>query len=192
MELTMIDKKYVNGKIYAVRSPNYKLYYLGSTILPLGKRFYFHKKNPANTSAIEVMKHGSSYIELFENYPCKNRFELEQREGELQRKYKKFIVNKNIAGRTAKQLYQDKKHLYVERNKKYSKQYQKDNVESIKKQRKEHYDKNVERILADKKKRYAENYEKILAKAKIYREKNREKLRLQAKAYREKKKQKNI
>ncbi len=65
------------------------------------------------------------YIELFENFPCNSKEELNKREGEIIREI--GTVNKQIAGRTDKEWY-------------------KDNKERILKQRKENYNTNKDKL----------------------------------------------
>lgn len=111
-----MSNKYTNGKIYSLRSPNLEKYYIGSTTQPLHKRFHEHKKHYDSfceerrngISSFEVIKAGDCYIELIEEFPCKNRMELRKREGEIQRQHKDEIVNKREEGRTKKQWAKDK------------------------------------------------------------------------------------
>ncbi len=101
--------RFKSGKIYTIRSPHVEYYYIGSTCQPLCKRF--HEHNQAYNSNSDLNKNstirsgkvifwGDAYIELLENFPCKDRNELLKREGELIREHGKnhCIVNKNMAG----------------------------------------------------------------------------------------------
>ena len=93
---------YEHGKIYALRSPNTELFYIGSTIQPIHKRLIGHKtqsKNNYHSSASIIINYGNPYIELMELYPCKCKDELTLREGELIRLHKDKIVNKKVEGR---------------------------------------------------------------------------------------------
>ncbi len=110
---------YNNGKIYAIRSYNYDKYYIGSTCNTLTKRFSNHKSkyiqylnnNNHHVSSFDILEHGDCYIELIENYECKDKNELLRREGELIRLHKKDIVNNVIPKRTIKQWRQDNKNV---------------------------------------------------------------------------------
>ena len=94
------------GKIYKISNVNNTKYYIGSTILPLEKRFEQHKRAKAsfdkkNKSArklasFELLEGGS--IELIKNYPCKSRTALQKEEGELIRNHKENITNFFVAG----------------------------------------------------------------------------------------------
>jgi hypothetical protein len=76
---------------------------VGSTIQPLHKRFYDHKSkyfSECNTLLYTKMRDTNNiddwYIELYENYPCTNKEQLNRKEGEVIRKI--ATVNKRIQG----------------------------------------------------------------------------------------------
>lgn len=107
---------YSNGKIYTIRSHQTEKYYIGSTTAPLVKRFSQHNCNynkNKHSNIVEIFKHGDAYIELLEDFPCKNKNELNKREGELIRENKNNCVNINIPCRTP---YEQRKDWY-EKNK---------------------------------------------------------------------------
>ena len=53
MQPTETDKRYLNGKIYTIRSFQTDKFYIGSTIQPLHKRLHEHRrKYNAGTSTI--------------------------------------------------------------------------------------------------------------------------------------------
>ena len=85
------------------------------------------------------------YIELYEEYPCNNKEQLEKREGEVIREI--ATINKNIAGRTMKEYYQDNRDEIIEHNKKY---YQ-DNRDEIAKKNKKYREENLDEIRERKK-----------------------------------------
>jgi len=104
---------YSEGKIYLVKFRNDSSFvYIGSTKYPLNKRFTLHK-NDYDTSLYKFINDNHDgnwndwYIELYENYPCLNRKELERREGEITLKFKNDntynCINERIAGRTHKE-----------------------------------------------------------------------------------------
>ena len=52
------------------------------------------------------------YIELYEEYSCGNKYQLNRREGEIQREI--ATINKNKAGRTMKEYYVDNKDYFLQ------------------------------------------------------------------------------
>ena len=101
--------KYSRGKIYTIRCrTDDSLVFVGSTSQQyLCQRFACHKNNCKRGKSGSLYKHITGndwsdwYIELHESYPCNSRDELCRREGEVIREI--GTVNKNIAGRTAKE-----------------------------------------------------------------------------------------
>jgi len=181
----MTDNKYQNGKIYTIRNKNNDtLIYIGSTVQPLHKRFYAHKINAYNEKSKEYNKLlfqkiretnniNDWYIELYENFPCNNKEQLNKREGEIIREIS--TLNKNIAGRTLKESQKVYKEKNKEQIKEAIKEYREANKERIKEQKKEYYETNKEQI-NDKAKEYREaNKERI----KEYREANKERIKEQ-------------
>ena len=133
----VIDVKYINGKIYLIRCKYDKdLIYVGSTIRDLSVRYREHKcnytNNNKNTTLYNVVcgDWDNWYIELYEDYPCNNKYILEKREGEVIREI--GTINRCIAGRS-------------------SKEYKKDNQEQIKKKTKEYLEKNKDRTFETRK-----------------------------------------
>jgi len=93
---------YKNGKIYTIRNKNDdKLIYVGSTCKKyLSDRMGNHransKKNP-NSSFYDLVENWNDwYIELYENFPCESKNELNKREGEVIRDI--GTLNKKRAG----------------------------------------------------------------------------------------------
>ena len=76
------------------------------------------------------------YIELIEEHPCENVEQLRRREGEIIREMKPSL-NKEIAGRTGKEWYEDNKEARTEQ----IKQYKSDNSEWYKQYWKEYFEK---------------------------------------------------
>ena len=107
---------YTNAKIYTIRCRTDKnLIYVGSTTQTLSQRWTDHIKNcnynngkaynrPIYKSMREVGQ-DQFYIDLFEDYPCERKEQLNKKEGEIIREM--GTLNKNIAGRTRQQHYQD-------------------------------------------------------------------------------------
>ncbi len=80
---------YSQGKIYKIVCNKTQLVYIGSTYRSLEQRLkehtqcykaYIDKRSNHLMSCIYVLFNNDYKIELIENFPCKNRKELEQRE----------------------------------------------------------------------------------------------------------------
>lgn len=119
-----VDERYKRGMIYTIR--NYTddtMIYVGSTINTLSKRFYNHKIDYKTGRSLSLYLFIDNddwtdwYIELYEQYPCNNKKELERREGEVIREI--GTINKNIAGRTHKEWRENKKNEIDAKKKKY-------------------------------------------------------------------------
>jgi hypothetical protein len=131
---------YNNSKIYCIRSDLTDKYYIGSTIQPLSKRLYEHKKhykkyldNKYNyVSSFEILQLEKYYIELLELCPCNSKEELLKKEGEYIRKYKNEIVNKNIPCRTEKEWRNENKERLKENQDKISKKWYENHKEELK------------------------------------------------------------
>jgi hypothetical protein len=93
-------------------------------------------------TSFEILKYDDHYIELLENYSCKDKNELSKREGELIRSHKDNCVNCRVEGRTHKEYRQD--------NKEKIKEYYQDNKEAISEKKKSYYQVNKEVILEKK------------------------------------------
>jgi hypothetical protein len=202
-----IDKRYEKGKIYKIFNETDTYY--GSTIATLNQRLRIHKSSK-NTMAKLIINNPPYKIEIIENYPCRNKYELEQRERFFQKNNK--CINIAICGRTKKEYYEDNKDKVKEQRKEYyednkdkinerNKEYFEKNKDKVKEQRKEYREKNNDKVKELNKKyreknndkikeRQKEFYEKNKDKVKEYREKNKDKLKEQRKEYREKNKDK--
>ena len=165
-----MNDKYQNAKIYSIRSHQTDKVYIGSTCSPLAKRLYEHRKKYERyksekydyVTSFEILKFDDHYIELVEEYPCQNKFQLHRREGQTIREVD--CVNKVIAGRTQ-----------VE--------YRHDNKDKIKEQKKQYYEENKDMINSLNNQYYEDNKDKFKQyrednkdKFKQYREENRDKL----------------
>jgi hypothetical protein len=174
---------YQNGKIYKLWSPQGEEIYIGSTTQSLVVRKAEHKRLDC-CSKILFEKYDDVRIELIEEYPCKNKSQLNRQEGHHIRNNE--CVNKNIAGRTTTEYYEDNKEHILEKQKEYQfkhkdekseydKTYREDNIEKIKEFRKNYYIKNKEEI-DEKNKIWSENnIEKIKEYKKKWRDANKEK-----------------
>lgn len=156
-------KDYSKAKIYTIRNKNNSEdIYVGSTVKKyLCQRFGAHRANYKNPNIkcllYEKMREtdiNDWYIELYEAYPCNNKDELLKREGEIIRQI--ATLNKNVAGRTVKEWYED--------NRDKVKQYYEENKEKILEQHKENYENNKQ----VKKDYYKQNRDVRLAYQKAY------------------------
>jgi hypothetical protein len=184
---------YQNGKIYAIKSYQTELIYIGSTIRPLSQRLGKHRDNykkNGKTSSKEILKYPDYYIELIELFPCNSKEELIKREGYFIKQNINICVNCYIPGRTIKEYYIDNKEQFKEQHKQYyidnkvhineqKKQYRLNNKEQINEKSKEYYINN-----AEKKKQYSlDNKEHIKEYQKQYRLENAEKNKEYQKQY---------
>jgi len=158
--MATIDERYKRGQIYTIRNINDDtMIYVGSTIDNLPRRFYKHKlacKNSENISLYNYITDNdwtNWYIELYEVYPCNNRYELDRKEGQIIREI--GTINKCIAGRTKKEYREDNKDVLLENKKKY-------------------YEGNKEILLENAKNYYDDNKQKINERTKIYYQNNKE------------------
>ena len=121
---------YKQGKIYTVRcKTDDTLIYVGCTTQSLRERMAKHKYDSINKPTTFFYQHiddwDNWYMELFENFPCNSKEELNKREGEIIREI--GTVNKQIAGRTKKEYYEDNK----DKMKQHYKEYQEKNKDMI-------------------------------------------------------------
>ena len=153
---------YNNGKIYTIRCKKVDtLIYVGSTIQSLHQRWAGHKKHSKTRQHLLLYstindKWDDWYIELYENFNCENKEQLNKREGEIIRLIGN--LNSRIAGRSK-----------IE--------YEKDNEEQRREYKKEYNIKNAE-ILKMKR---AEKADEAIERARIWKEANKEKITLKIK-----------
>ena len=157
-----MSQDFGKGKIYKITNDYNDEVYIGSTCDLLTKRFSYHKSDHRkerckNMSIYKLMNEigfDRFRIELIEDFPCTDKYELRQREGHFIREL--GTLNQRIAGRTQQESQKD--------NKEKIKEYRENN--------KEHYQ--------DIQKKYRENnkehYQEI---QKIYNEKNKEQIKIQ-------------
>jgi len=139
---------YQNGKIYRIDGGG--LTYVGSTTNKyLSTRLAGHKSDYKKFldgkrcyyTSFEIIKLDDCKIELIEKFPCDSKDELTAREGHYIRQVD--CVNKQIAGRTGKEYYEDNKETISA----YKKQYNENNKETISAYKKQWYEDNKEKIL---------------------------------------------
>ena len=88
---------------------------------------YFLKTGKKYCSSFIILEQGAIHYELIEKYPCESKQQLCRREGHWQKKMK--CINKDIAGRTKKEYYQENKEQLLKHKKEY---YQKNKEEILK------------------------------------------------------------
>lgn len=82
---------YANGKIYKIKSENTDKVYIGSTTKKsVNDRYSQHKwafnqyknglENECNYSSRKILEYGEASVELLEEYPCDNVYQLKKRE----------------------------------------------------------------------------------------------------------------
>jgi hypothetical protein len=163
---------YKQGKIYTIRcKTDDTLIYVGSTVQSLSERMAKHRYDSIKRSNNFFYQHiddwDNWYIELYENFPCENKEELNKREGQIIRE--KGTLNKNIAGRTYKDWINDNKHKMDQ----YFKEYKENEVnkERKKERNKEYYEANKTKLLDNMKHYQQENKGKKCEYKKEYRKK---------------------
>jgi predicted GIY-YIG superfamily endonuclease len=109
---------YKQGKIYTIRcKTDDTLIYVGCTTQSLCERMAKHKYDSMKRPNICFYQHVDDwdnwYIELFENFPCNGKEELNKKEGQVIREI--GTINKQIAGRTNKEWYKDNKEKVIKR-----------------------------------------------------------------------------
>ncbi len=193
-----MSRDFSKGKIYKITNDFNDDVYVGSTCNTLSRRFSAHKcdyiKDDCNQRPLYKLMNEIGFdrfrIQLICDYPCEDKYQLKQKEGEFIRLI--GSLNKNIAGRK-KQEYnheeRDKiklsekkyrnehpenirlwKQNYYEKHKENIKNrrivYRQENKELIAKQKKEYYLNNIDKKKEYDKQRY-ENLKKLQQKNEI-------------------------
>jgi hypothetical protein len=141
------------GKIYKITNDYNNDVYVGSTCDTLVKRFSNHKcsaktqqkKNRRLYKLINDIGFERFRIQLICNYPCEDKYQLKQKEGEYIRIM--GTLNMEIAGRTAQE--------YIDDNRDIKKKYDKQRYQT---EHRQEWIKNYQTI--DKYKSYQTEYEK--------------------------------
>ncbi len=151
---------FTKGKIYKITNDFNNDIYIGSTCNILTKRFSHDKAVISTEQQRPLYKLMAEIgferfrIELIENYPCKDKYELRQREGHYIREM--GTLNVCIAGRT---------------NQEWSATFRQENKELIKEKGQEYYLQNKEIINQKHQSYYHEHAEDIKKHKKEYRAK---------------------
>jgi hypothetical protein len=200
-----MSRDFNKAKIYKITNDYNDDVYVGSTCDTLGKRFSKHKSDAKN----EKYKHRKLFmlmneigferfrIQLIIDYPCEDIYQLTQKEGEYIRLL--GTLNKNIAGRTYKEWYNQylqkpevKEQMKQYRQKPEVKEYQKTYHQNPEmKSYKKEYDKKPER------KEYMKQYSQTTQRKSyqkqyhtVYQVENRENIKTRTKQRYENNKQK--
>ena len=178
---------YSFGKIYTIRCRyDDNLIYVGSTVeKKLCDRMSKHRCDSKRDRFMnyplyqEVNKTNwdNWFMELYEDYPCESKEQLNKREGQIIREI--GTLNKQVAGRTLKEYLLENADKIKERKK----EYRQENAEKIKGKRKQYYRANSEKIKEKNKQYNCENAEKIKEKNKQYNCENAEKIQAYQKQY---------
>jgi len=118
---------YQQGKIYTIRCwADENSIYVGSTTQTLAQRISQHRAKsritPNNKLYTKVNGNWEDwYIELYEECPCTNKEILRKREGEIIREIGN--LNKEIAGRTSKEYYEENKENIISKQKIYREEH---------------------------------------------------------------------
>ncbi len=131
-EPEILDSTYQNGKIYTlVNEETDEPFYVGSTTMELVDREYYHrwtaKIDPSSRCYLKYLYPFANslkgwYIDLYENYPCKSRKELNLREGQVIKELKEmfpYLCNQQIPGRTKREEYEDNNEYYLAKSREY-------------------------------------------------------------------------
>ena len=188
-----IVSKYEHGKIYRIWNTENDKIYIGSTVAALHKRMWKHRadaklaRNYKNSLYIEMNRLGHEHfkIELVEDYPCKSRNELNRREGEFIREYNSKL-NKQIAGRTQKEYYDDNKDMIATRDQKY----RNENKDKIKVRLRRYFEDNQEHLSEKAREYYKDNKDIIRERQRLYRIRVSDELKVKTHEYYERNKEK--
>jgi hypothetical protein len=161
-----MSQDFGKGKIYKITNDYNDDVYVGSTCDLLTKRFSGHKKGinsktKQNTLIYKLMNEigfERFRIELIEDFPCQDKYQLRQREGHFIREL--GTLNMRIECRTDKEYQKDNK----DKKKEIDKKYNENNKQKIQEYHKEYYEVNKEKIQEYR----GNNKEKIQEKAKEY------------------------
>ena len=121
--------KYQNGKVYKIVDVGYKKCYIGSNCESLSQRMARHRRKYTAYLNGKAEHTRSFYLfdefgvdnckfELIQHYPCDENDELRKREGEYIRATE--CVNKQGAGRTHKQYYEENKDICIRKCREYN------------------------------------------------------------------------
>ena len=126
-----MSQDFSKAKIYKITNDYNDDVYVGSTCNTLAKRFSDHKSSSKKEGKILLYKLIQDIgferfrIQLIEDYPCSDKYELRQREGYFIRQM--GTLNKQVAGRTKKEYYMEFKEEKQDHKKEVQKEYYEQN-----------------------------------------------------------------
>ena len=147
-----MSQDFSKGKIYKITNDYNDDVYVGSTCDTLVKRFSYHKSDMNKSKYVKTplyvlmneIGNDRFRIELIEDYPCEDKYQLRQREGYYIRQ--KGTLNRKIECRTKKEYNIEN----ADKIKKQKQEYNIENADEVKEYKKEYYTKNVEWIKQQK------------------------------------------
>ena len=171
------NDRYANAKIYELIDYSTGNFYIGSTCLPLYKRFYIHKKASKqhiyaniklyNTFTYEMFHSSQINIILIEDVTVENKQQLLREEN-------RYII-KHIDNPLCLNTYRS--YVSSEERKEEAKQYYNENKDYIKLLGKQYYNKNKDNILQRHHKNYEQNKEEIKIRNHMIYENNCERIK---------------
>ena len=158
-----MSQDFTKAKIYKITNDYNDDVYIGSTCNTLCKRYSQHKCRTKSDDRKDYPLYklmndigcNRFRIDLLEDFPCNDKYELLQREGKWIREI--GTLNSRIAGRTVTQYQEEHKDYYKEIKRKSAEKNKEKNVIS----KKEWYEKNKEKVLQKSKELYEQNREEI-------------------------------
>lgn len=144
----------MKGFIYKITSPSTDKMYIGSTIIPLQRRFSLHlsktKYGVNNCNSKLIIALGDAVIECLEEVEYEDVDTLRLKEGEYIRRHWDSCVNKIMVGRTQREYYEEHKQEVLD----YQKEYYEENKEHIAERGKRYYEVNKVQIQEYERKRW--------------------------------------
>ena len=171
-------RSYKNGRIYCIRNYVDNDLYVGCSTQPLSKRMEKHRSNMKNDrdkntrlyTKMNELGVENFYIELVEEYPCKNIEQLRAREGEWIRKI--GTLNKRIEDRTLQEWKEDN----AEKMREYHKQYREEHGETLREHHRQYWNEKKDGINERRHENYSNNKEIFKEQREKHRERRREKV----------------
>ena len=161
-----MSQDFSKGKIYKITNDYNDDIYVGSTCDTLVRRFTCHKSNSKNINKqstplyklINEIGFDRFRIQLICDYPCEDKYQLRQKEGEYIRQI--GTLNKQIEGRTKQEWCADNKEkrkeqgkIYRMENKEKIKKYLEENQEKLKEYQKQYRNDHVDKEKENERKR---------------------------------------
>jgi hypothetical protein len=211
----MEDAKYKNGKIYRLICEDGH-YYIGSTINQLNYRLSNHKASSKHKKS-KIYNHINQIgwdkvkMELVEEYPCKNKQELNAKETEYICDLKDDELCLNVIRsfvapeqrkKEMKEYYLENKDKIIEQHREYLSDpkvkeqantyqaaYREKNAEKRRVYTKKYTEEHQEEVKAARKEYYEENKEKLIEQQKEYAKNNKEHIKERKRLWNQKKKE---